>query len=576
MSNADCDAIYARVSSARQEREGTIQTQLFKIKERFDPEGREVYFEYLDNGVSGATMDRPGLQACLAAAHAGCFNRLLVDHPDRLSRGESWERGFLQREFAEAGVKVIYTSYEQPDTPEGELSDDVISAAARYARKRIHQGMVNGRARRLSQGAIWWVRRPFGWRMADPVRGDKYPRPEPHPDEAPIVKEIFDLVLAGKTAYAVIGVLNARGLRTTYGKPWTRVSVARVLHNPIHSGRPAYDRYVRADPVKRRKDNPKIRKSSRRERPREEWQHIDLPCRIVTPEDQERVLAQLITNRRLSPRNTKHPYLLSGLLRCGCQREDEPGTACGRLMSGTTFKRGGHRYYRCSRTKGEAGVLTKGCNGRIGVDNVEGKVWSKLVHVLSHPDTLLAEMEKSHVWAGDLRRQRTAQLADAHARQTAIQAQLDSLLLASLTPGADRTTYTRVEAQLCATRDTTAQEIAYLEEGIAVAENSLRHFEDFEEYCRGEEAMIAALSYPAAEGTESDPEWAFSIKRSIIQTMLKEVWVNPDGNLRLEGYLPSLQERKPVASENHPPSRVFLKTAPDRLAGYRWSLTIAA
>ncbi len=54
-------AIYARVSSDRQEQEQTIQSQLEALRSYAWDKGYEVVGEYLDDGVSGATLERPGL-----------------------------------------------------------------------------------------------------------------------------------------------------------------------------------------------------------------------------------------------------------------------------------------------------------------------------------------------------------------------------------------------------------------------------------------------------------------------------------------------------------------------------------
>jgi hypothetical protein len=162
-------------------------------------------------------------------------------------------------------------------------------------------------------------------------------------------------------------------------------------------------------------------------------------------------------------------------------------------------------------------------------------------------------MEKNHTSAGERRTRITKQLVDAHARQVATQAKLDSLLLDSLEPGADKTTFSRVQAHLVDSRNTAEQEIAYLGQELAVYENTQRHCEDFEEYCRRAELELEALTYPDAPGSYADPEWLFSTKLPIIRDMVREVWVLPDGSIRLEGYLPSLQEGQPYATVGRSP-----------------------
>lgn len=56
-------AIYARVSSESQEVRGTIGSQLEALRQKTSEKGQEVVGEYVDDGYSGARLDRPGLDA---------------------------------------------------------------------------------------------------------------------------------------------------------------------------------------------------------------------------------------------------------------------------------------------------------------------------------------------------------------------------------------------------------------------------------------------------------------------------------------------------------------------------------
>src|SRR5439155_21725635 len=88
-------------------------------------------------------------------------------------------------------------------------------------------------------------------------------------------------------------------------------------------------------PARYRKSN----KSSRRKRPKSEWLPVELPERIVlvNRDRWERVQAQLNRNIAFSPRNTKHAYLLKGLVQCGgCQARYVGDPVHGRF------------YYRCA------------------------------------------------------------------------------------------------------------------------------------------------------------------------------------------------------------------------------------
>lgn len=57
-------AIYARVSSESQEQRGTIGSPVELLRERMAADAHEIVAEYLDDGYSGARLDRPGLARC--------------------------------------------------------------------------------------------------------------------------------------------------------------------------------------------------------------------------------------------------------------------------------------------------------------------------------------------------------------------------------------------------------------------------------------------------------------------------------------------------------------------------------
>ncbi|MFR0355294.1 recombinase family protein [Streptomyces sediminimaris] len=65
-------ALYARVSTERQQARGTIGSQLAVLREHVAAAGDEAVAEFIDDGCSGARLDRPGLDALRDAARPGC------------------------------------------------------------------------------------------------------------------------------------------------------------------------------------------------------------------------------------------------------------------------------------------------------------------------------------------------------------------------------------------------------------------------------------------------------------------------------------------------------------------------
>ena len=84
-------ALYARVSTEAQADRGTIGSQLALLRERIAAAGDELVGEYVDDGYSGARLDRPGLDALRDAAEAGLVEQVWCLSPDRLARAYAYQ-----------------------------------------------------------------------------------------------------------------------------------------------------------------------------------------------------------------------------------------------------------------------------------------------------------------------------------------------------------------------------------------------------------------------------------------------------------------------------------------------------
>ena len=100
-------AIYARVSSESQEARGTIGSQLEVLRLKMAELGYHVVQEYIDDGYSGARLDRPGLDALRDAAEAGLFKQVWCLTPDRLARSYAYQI-LVTDELLRHGVQVRY------------------------------------------------------------------------------------------------------------------------------------------------------------------------------------------------------------------------------------------------------------------------------------------------------------------------------------------------------------------------------------------------------------------------------------------------------------------------------------
>jgi DNA invertase Pin-like site-specific DNA recombinase len=82
-------ALYARVSTDGQQKEGTIQSQLAELRKQVASAGHELVKEYIDDGYSGLLLDRPGLDQLRTDAKSGVYEAVHFLDADRITRDVS-------------------------------------------------------------------------------------------------------------------------------------------------------------------------------------------------------------------------------------------------------------------------------------------------------------------------------------------------------------------------------------------------------------------------------------------------------------------------------------------------------
>jgi len=115
-------AIYARVSSEQQREEKTIASQTAALIEFAKTRGLEVPTEWVfeDEGFSGATLERPGLERVRDLAAEGQIQVVLAYSPDRLSRKYAYQI-LLIEELAKHGVETMFVNAPQGTSAEDHL-----------------------------------------------------------------------------------------------------------------------------------------------------------------------------------------------------------------------------------------------------------------------------------------------------------------------------------------------------------------------------------------------------------------------------------------------------------------------
>jgi site-specific DNA recombinase len=382
-------ALYARVSTERQEKEETIESQLAAITRYADRQGlrHSPALTYTDDGYSGTWLDRPALDELRDHAREGRFDVVVVLCPDRLARRYAYQVLLLE-ELKRTGIEVLFCERPIGDSPDDQLLLQVQGAIAEYERAKMLERCRRGRQHRARQGVLAPPRTPYGYvYSARKYGGDGQIRI--HEEEAAMVRQVFAWYAEeGATLYRVVKKLDASPWRSRSGKAWSRPTVLGILHCEWYVGRAYYGRRShRVQPRSRDGTELPVPKTMRTAKPRSEWIEVQVP-RIVDDGLFACVQERIQESRRFSKRclKRKRVYLLRGLLKCG---------VCGYTYSGHTYTRRSkdersveHRYYGCRRTSPSAVPPEPCTNTRLLGAGVEEVVWKTVRDLLVDSDAL--------------------------------------------------------------------------------------------------------------------------------------------------------------------------------------------
>lgn len=277
-------AVYLRISLDATGEGLAVERQRKECRSIVDARGWEVAREYVDNSISAsdARKARPGYDALVRDFEAGHFDALVCYDLDRLTRQPRQLEDWI--DAAESRGLALVTANGEADltTDAGRLFARIRLAVARAEVERKSARQRSAARQRSELG-----KPPLGVRLTGYT-----PRGELVPDEAEVVRTIFDRFLESRSLRTVARSLAADGIETRHGKPWHPSSVQTILRNPRYAGRAVYQGQQTGE--------------------RGAW------VAIVTDEEHERVQAILDDPQRTANRsgNTERKHLGSGLYVC--------------------------------------------------------------------------------------------------------------------------------------------------------------------------------------------------------------------------------------------------------------------
>ena len=297
-------ALYARVSSDRQDVDLPVAAQLRALRDYADKNGYVIAREYIDEA---SRADSP-------------FQEILVWKFSRFTRRREHAVA-LKSMLRKRGIRVTSITEHADDSPTGKLMEAIIESVDEFYSENLAEEVRRGMREAASRG--FWVSTyaPYGYRKVQVQDGaKKRPKLELDPPADGVVRRIFQTALLGTSTLDITKTLNKEGIASPQRGRWTKTTIHRILTDETYTGTLVWGTKA--------KDNvPPVRVE-------------DAFPAIVSRDEFERVAAILGSKApsKVHPRRAASPYLLSGIVKC---------ETCGKALTAHEAKSGRFTYYVC-------------------------------------------------------------------------------------------------------------------------------------------------------------------------------------------------------------------------------------
>ncbi len=315
-------ALYARVSSDRQDVDLSVAAQLRALRDYAEKNGNLVAREYVDEAESGRVADRPQFRRMLddAGRPEAPFKEILVWKFSRFTRKREHAVAFKAM-LRRRGIRVVSITEHADDSPTGRLMEAIIESVDEFYSENLAQEVMRGMREAASRG--FWIapRAPHGYRKVHvPDGAKKRPKLEIEPGAAPLVRRMFRMAESGKSVLDIAKTFNREGISSPAGRHWSKTAVHKMLSNEAYTGTLVWGSTAKdkAPPVRVEDAFPAIVSKS-------QFDRVGDVLRSKAP-------------KIVHPRRVASTYLLSGLVKCG---------GCRRSLTGQGAKSGRYAYYVC-------------------------------------------------------------------------------------------------------------------------------------------------------------------------------------------------------------------------------------
>lgn len=283
----------------------------------------KTYYEV----VSGESIAaRPEIQKLLEEVSAGIYAGVLVVDLERLARGNGADQAYISQVFQYSSTKIVTPS--KTYDPCNEFDEEYFEFGLFMSRreyKTINRRLIRGRDSSASEGKYINSIAPYGY-MRVKLPNEKGYTLEPHPDEAPHIKTIFEMFLNHAGTKIIANHLNDNNVPTRHGDLWTYCTISNIITNPVYMGkiRRGWSQQIKTI------ENGEVKKKIKRKKNIEDYNVFEGLHEALITEEQF-MLAQQIRLEKQPAARVKDEFELQnafvGLLYC---------STCGKRIGRTT------------------------------------------------------------------------------------------------------------------------------------------------------------------------------------------------------------------------------------------------
>lgn len=335
-------ALYCRLSrdDGVDKESNSIINQREMLKRYAKEHSFPVYDEYIDDGFSGTTFNRPALNRMFEDIEAGNINVVLVKDMSRLGRNNALFMYYVEEVFPNLDIRFIAIN-DMVDT--GQEDNEIMpfkSVLNEYYARDTSKKIRSSKRTTALNGGFTGSFAPYGY-LLDPEDKQKLII---DPETAPIVKRIFELSKEGNSTHQIArilckdGVLIPRAYRAKkkgtlekskgfkFPTDWVGKNVKMILGNQVYLGH-----MVSHKTQTKSFKNKKLVKV-----PKEDWIIVENTHEAIIDEETFEIVQKFIIVKK-QPTKTGKPNLFVGLVKC---------PDCGRNLAYSNPK-GKNARFRC-------------------------------------------------------------------------------------------------------------------------------------------------------------------------------------------------------------------------------------